>query len=83
MLPTGRRDAFAPLALGLTGLAITMPVLREQAGAHSWVDTGTAVLIGSAIGFGTAALHLARTSDTPATVTPVVSAQQIGLAGTW
>jgi hypothetical protein len=81
MLPTGRRDAFAPLAIGMSGLALTMPVLREKAGAHSWVDTGTAVAIGVAIGFATAALHLER-HDNPG-ASPPTTAQPLGLSGTW
>ena len=82
MLPTGRRDAFAPLALGMSGLALTMPVLREKAGAHSWVDTGTAVAIGAVIGFATAALHVQHETSGNAG-TAGTTAQPIGLAGTW
>jgi membrane-associated phospholipid phosphatase len=58
LLPTGRRPEYLPVALTATGFALTTVVLREQAGAHSWVDTGAAFLSGGAAGFVAALLHL-------------------------
>ncbi len=58
LLPSGRRPEYLPVALTATGFALTTVVLREQAGAHSWVDTGAAFLTGGAAGFVTALLHL-------------------------
>ena len=58
LLPSGRRSEYLPVALTATGFALTTVVLREQAGAHSWVDTGAAFLSGGAAGFVVALLHL-------------------------
>jgi hypothetical protein len=83
LLPSGRRDAFVPAALVLTGLAFVLPVLREEAGMHSWVDTGFAVLLGAAIGFGTAALHLRTDQGPPSGEPPIrgTSATPLSVAG--
>jgi membrane-associated phospholipid phosphatase len=58
LLPTDRRPEYLPVALTATGFALTTVVLREQAGAHSWVDTGAAFISGGAAGFVTALLHV-------------------------
>lgn len=77
LLPSERRPEYLPVALTATGFALTTVVLREQAGAHSWVDTGAAFVTGGAAGFVTALLHLKltprRAEGTPAGVPPVAS----------
>lgn len=69
LFPEGRNARYLPLALSLTAVAVTVPVLRIKAGAHTWVDTLTGGLIGAAVGLGTAALHLAKVETTAATGT--------------
>jgi membrane-associated phospholipid phosphatase len=58
ILPSDQRPEYLPVALTATGFALTTVVLREQAGAHSWVDTGAAFISGGAAGFATALLHV-------------------------
>jgi membrane-associated phospholipid phosphatase len=61
LLPSGERD---PWAAGLfvfsAAFAASNLVLRETAGAHSWVDTGVGFGLGFSLGFATAALHVRR-----------------------
>ncbi len=54
---TPRREQLA-VALTSIGFALTVVVLRERAGAHSWVDTGAAFISGGIAGLATAALHI-------------------------
>lgn len=61
LLPSPRRPEYLPVALTSTGFALTTVLLRERAGAHSWVDTLAAFAAGGAAGFATAALHLKST----------------------
>jgi membrane-associated phospholipid phosphatase len=73
LLPSGRRPEYLPVALTATGFALTTVILREQAGAHSWVDTGAAFLSGGAAGFVTALLHVKtapRSSEADASPAP-------------
>ncbi|HEU4406436.1 MAG TPA: phosphatase PAP2 family protein [Polyangiaceae bacterium] len=65
LLPSGRRPEYLPVALTATGFALTTVVLREQAGAHSWVDTGAAFISGGAAGFVTALLHVETSKRAP------------------
>lgn len=58
LLPTGRDDRLAPLAIGMTLLSVTTAALRVRAGAHSLVDVGVGLGIGVGVGLGTAALHV-------------------------
>jgi membrane-associated phospholipid phosphatase len=83
LLPTGRRDDFAPLALSLTAIAGSLVVLRERAGAHSWVDTSTAFVLGGAIGFATAALHLQSSSHAATAAEAPSSKPQVTFGGTF
>lgn len=69
LLPSGRDDRLAPLALGMTALSITTSALRVRAGAHSLVDVGVGFGIGFGVGLGTAALHLRR-DDARVSVSP-------------
>lgn len=67
-LPTPHHKERIAVALTSIGFALTCVVLRERAGAHSWVDTGAAFISGGLAGFVTAALHLQPvTGDGPAT----------------
>ena len=68
LLPQPHRSEYLPVALSSLGFALTVVVLRERAGAHSWVDTGAAFVTGGLAGFLTAALHT-RTNPTEATPT--------------
>lgn len=78
LLPTGRRDEFLPLTAVTGSLALAMIAFRPLAGAHSWVDTTTGFVIGSAVGFLTAFLHTRTTSNT----TPAESTgQPVSLGG--
>lgn len=61
LLPNPRRPEYLPVALTSTGFAITTVLLRERAGAHSWVDTLAAFATGGLAGFATAALHVKTT----------------------
>ena len=58
LLPDPRRPEYLPVALTSTGFAVTTVLLRERAGAHSWVDTLAAFATGGLAGFATAALHV-------------------------
>ena len=69
-LPSGGRPEYLPIALTSIGFALTTVLLREQAGAHSWVDTGAAFVTGGAAGFLTAALHMKTQSPAAATGPP-------------
>lgn len=67
LLPSPRRPEYLPVALTSTGFALTTVLLRERAGAHSWVDTLAAFATGGLAGFATAALHLKTTPAPRAT----------------
>jgi hypothetical protein len=77
LLPSGPHD---PWAAGLfvfsTALAVSNLVLREAAGAHSWVDTSVGFALGFSLGITTAALHVRR-----APVTVAASASGVTLSG--
>lgn len=53
-----KRPIDTGIAIGTGALAIGVAVARVKAGAHSWVDTGVALVLGSLLGFGVSALHL-------------------------
>lgn len=72
LLPSSPPKAELALAVGSTSIALVVALLRERAGAHSFVDTGTALLLGGLAGFGVAALHLGPTTTTT-TSAPLVS----------
>jgi len=57
-LPDHHRGEYVPLVLVTSGLALTAMTLRVVAGAHSWVDTGTSLLLGGVLGFATSWLHV-------------------------
>lgn len=78
-LPSGGRPEYLPIALTSTGFALTTVLLREQAGAHSWVDTGAAFLTGGAAGFLTAALHMKTQSPAAASAPQPPSPQPMML----
>lgn len=71
LLPRGRDDRMAPLALGMTLLSVATAALRVRAGAHSMADVGVGLGIGLGVGFGTAALHLRPNEDRRVTVAPM------------
>lgn len=71
-LPTGHRPEFLPIALTSTGFALTTVLLREQAGAHSWVDTLGAFAAGGLAGFAAAALHVRSGTTRPPPGEPVI-----------
>lgn len=77
LLPSGAHD---PWAAGLfvfsTAFAASNLVLRETAGAHSWVDTGVGFGLGFSLGLATAALHVRR-----APVSVAASASGVTLSG--
>jgi membrane-associated phospholipid phosphatase len=58
VFPTTARREHLAVALTSIGFALTVVVLRERAGAHSWVDTGAAFITGGLAGLATAALHM-------------------------
>jgi membrane-associated phospholipid phosphatase len=64
LLPSPHRPEQLPVALTSLGFALTVVVLRERAGAHSWVDVGAAFVSGGLAGFLTAALHVKKTDET-------------------
>lgn len=70
-LPNPHRSEYLPVALSSLGFALTVVVLRERGGAHSWVDTGAAFVSGGLAGFLTAALHV---RSAPSEDAPVASA---------
>ena len=72
ILPTGHRSEFLPIALTSTGFALTTVLLREQAGAHSWVDTLGAFAAGGLAGFAAAALHVKSGTTRPPPGEPVI-----------
>ena len=71
LLPTGRDDRLAPLALGVTLLSVTTAALRVRAGAHSLVDVGVGFGIGLGVGLGTAALHVRSNEARRVSVSPM------------
>ncbi|MGZ3418911.1 MAG: phosphatase PAP2 family protein [Polyangiales bacterium] len=73
LLSSPHRPEQLPVALTTLGFALTVVVLRERAGAHSWVDTGAAFISGGLAGFLTAALHVHRTDEVGATPAPVMA----------
>ena len=54
---------------------------RPLAGAHSWADTGTGFLIGSASGLLVSYLHIRTVSPTSPAVSVSASPVQISLGG--
>ncbi|HEU4534917.1 MAG TPA: phosphatase PAP2 family protein, partial [Polyangiaceae bacterium] len=88
LLPSDRRPEYLPVALTATGFALTTVILREQAGAHSWVDTGAAFVTGGAAGFVTALLHLEITprpaeGAPPGTTPPPAAPAMVNFGGTF
>ena len=80
-LPQPHRSEYLPVALSSLGFALTVVVLRERAGAHSWVDTGAAFVTGGLAGFLTAALHVRSTSaDAPTGSAPTPMMMSYGAA---
>ncbi len=57
LFPTGRNRDFMPVTVVTGSAALAMVALRPLAGAHSWVDTSTGFLIGSASGLLVSFLH--------------------------
>ncbi|MCS6898506.1 MAG: phosphatase PAP2 family protein [Myxococcales bacterium] len=83
LLPTRRNPTFFPLTLVTGTLALAMVALRPLAGAHSWVDTSTGLLLGASSGFLVAYLH-SRTIFPPAPRVPISTPPvQISLATTF
>lgn len=76
LLPSGRDDGLAPLALGSTVLALVTSGLRVRAGAHSFADVSVGFGVGFALGLGTAALHT-RTSEPRVAVSPTANGLMI------
>ena len=70
LLPAPHRAEYLPVALSSLGFALTVVVLRERAGAHSWVDTVGAFISGGIAGFATAALHVQTTKTEPTVAAP-------------
>jgi hypothetical protein len=74
----------AGLALGWPpfpgSVALAMVALRPLAGAHSWADTGTGLLIGSAFGLLVSHRHIHTASPTSPAVSVSASPVQISLA---
>jgi membrane-associated phospholipid phosphatase len=70
LLPQPDRAEYLPVALSSLGFALTVVVLRERAGAHSWIDTVGAFLSGGAAGLATAALHVHTTKSEPTAAAP-------------
>jgi membrane-associated phospholipid phosphatase len=81
VLPSNHRPEFLPVALTSTGFALTTVILREQAGAHSWVDTIAAFVTGGIAGFGTAALHIKTTKQSAGAAAPTPSPAMVTLGG--
>jgi membrane-associated phospholipid phosphatase len=77
LLPSPHRPEQLPVALTTLGFALTVVVLRERAGAHSWVDTGAAFISGGLAGFLTAALHVRRLDETAASPAPVMASTSL------
>ncbi|MBL8604875.1 MAG: phosphatase PAP2 family protein [Myxococcales bacterium] len=57
-LPHRHDSAYALLFGSSLALAGANLILRVEAGAHSWVDTGVGFALGFGLGFATAALHV-------------------------
>ncbi len=73
VLPSPVRSEHLAVALTSVGFAVTVVILREKAGAHSWVDVAAAFLSGGIAGFATAALHLHSTPVADAPTAPAAA----------
>jgi membrane-associated phospholipid phosphatase len=69
LFPTERNDRLAGPAIAATALSLTTAALRARAGAHSFADVSVGFLLSTAIGLGTAALHLGPTRNVRIDVT--------------
>ena len=83
LLPSGRDRAFLPLTVVTGSVALAMVALRPLAGAHSWADTGTGFLIGSASGLLVSYLPTRTASTTSPALSVSASPVQISLGGTF
>ena len=83
LFPTGRDPAFFPLTLVSGATALSMVALRPLAGAHSWADTGTGFLIGSASGLLVSYLHTRTVSSGGPSVNISASPVQISMGATF
>ncbi|MCU0653724.1 MAG: phosphatase PAP2 family protein [Polyangiaceae bacterium] len=83
LFPTGRDPAFLPLTLVSGAAALSLVALRPLAGAHSWVDTGTGFLIGSASGLLVSYLHTRVVSTGGPSLSVSASPVQISMGATF